>query len=488
MTIRSVTFTKSSAASSSRRDGKSDKGSDLGPDWEEGDIDFLPDIDTDELMRVSRSHNQDDPSSQGIVLDIETPEAYLPLLPFRRYKGARGGRGGAKSHFFAEQIVENMATRHTRQACLREVQNSIRDSVKQLIEDKIAKLNVAHLFHVTDREIVCPSTDSLCIFRGLRNHTVSSIKSLEGFTDAFIEEAQTISSRSLEVMIPTFRTGSQISFAWNPDQATDPVDELFEQNYFVDGDDDFVCVNVNYWDNPWFPEELRRDMVRDRRRDPEKYDHVWAGGYVQHSEARVFKNWQVESFETPIGAKLMQGADWGYSVDPSVLVRGFIGRWENRRAIPDENGKCLFIDHECYKVGVEIDHTPQLFDLLVKDNRVPVLSQMKVARTVPTIADSSNPQAISYLRRNGYPLMKAAVKGPNSIKEGVQFLQGYDIYVHPRCVHTRDELTHFSYEIDKHTKQVLPKLSEKKNHVIDSLRYMVEPIRRPTGHSLFGRY
>jgi len=449
----------------------------------------LPEVKPLGLMRVvSRSDNQSDPETQGISLDIATPRIFVPLLGFRRYKGAKGGRGGAKSHFFAEQVVENCVTRHTRQACLREVQNSIKDSVKQLIEDKIAKHNVAHLFDITDQEIVCRSTDSLIIFRGLRKQTAASIKSLEGFTDAWYEEAQTLSQRSLDTALPTFRTNSQQSFSWNPYLPTDPVDAMFEQNYFQDGDPDFVCVETNYWDNPYFPEELYRDMLRDRKRDPEKYDHVWAGGYVKNAEARVFKNWTVEPFETPIrGIEFLQGADWGFSVDPTVLVRCWVGRWEGGKAIPDPKGRCLFIDHEVYQVGVELDHTPKLFDQLVRDVNGRLLHP-NFARDWPIIADSSNPQAISYLRRHGYPLIKAAVKGPNSIKEGVAFLQSYDIYVHPRCIHVRDELTHFSYKIDPHTQQVLPILSEKKNHVIDSLRYAVERLRRPTAKTIFSSY
>lgn len=439
-------------------------------------------------MRVEDSNSDDGDVTLGMTIEPQTPRVFVPLLGFRRYKGAKGGRGGAKSHFFAEQVVENMVTRHTRQACLREVQNSIKDSVKQLIEDKIAKFNVEHLFHITDNEISCPSTDSLCIFRGLRKQTAASIKSLEGFTDAWFEEAQTLSKRSVETATPTFRSGSQMSFSWNPNLPTDPVDELFEQGYYVDGDEDFICVETNWWDNPWFPDELYRDMDRDRRRDPEKYNHVWCGGYLRNAEARVFKNWKVEHFETPIGAEFLQGADWGYSVDPTVLVRGFLGKVEEGRIVPDKKGKTLFIDHCAYKIGVELDHTPAFFDYLVKDHDVPILAEKGVARRRPIIADSANPQAISYVKRHGYPLIKAAVKGPNSIKEGIAFLQSYDIVVHPRCKYVIDELTHFSYKVDEHTKQVLPELMTKKNHVIDSLRYAVEPLRRPTGHSLFGSY
>jgi phage terminase large subunit len=474
MTIRSVTFTRSAGQSS-------------GPRTNLGEGSTLPPI---KPLGLKTWDDGEDVSSDadGLTLDLSTPEVFEPLLDHYRFKGARGGRGGAKSHFFCEQIVENMVSRHTRQACLREVQTSIRDSVKQLIEDKIARLGVQDLFTITDREIVCPSTDSLCIFKGLRNHTVSSIKSLEGFTDAFVEEAHTISQRSMDTMIPTFRSNSQISFAWNPESPTDPVDKLFEDNFYIAGDEDFICVEANYWDNPWFPEELRRDMERDRRRDPEKYDHVWCGGYVKNAESRVFKNWKCESFITPTtNVQFLHGADWGFSVDPTVLVRGFLGEFINGNAVPNPKGKTLFIDHEAYKVGVEIDHTPALFDGLVKDRGVPVISQMKSARGWTIIADSANPQAISYLNRNGYNV-KPAKKGPNSIKEGIAFLQGYDIVVHPRCVHTHDELIHYSYEIDPHTKLVLPILSEKKNHVIDSLRYAVEPLRRSKSYTIFGSY
>ncbi len=443
------------------------------------------------LMSVNRHGIGGNQPPEEFVLDIQTPEVFEPLLGFRRFKGAKGGRGGAKSHFFAEQIVENCVTRHTRQACLREVQNSIAESVKQLIEDKIAKLDVAHLFSITEREIICPSTDSLIIFKGLRNHTVSSIKSLEGFTDAFVEEAQTISARSLEVMIPTFRNNSQLSFAWNPYLPTDPVDKMFREALHGPDEDewdgvidpDFVLVETNWWDNPWFDQlDIMRDMVRDRRRDPEKYSHVWGGGYVKNSEARVFKNWTVESFNTPRDASFLHGADWGFSIDPTVLVRCFIGRWEKGQAIPDPAGRHLFVDACRYQVGVELDHTPRFFDQLIP-------GQTGAARDWQIIADSSNPQAISYLRRHNYPRIIAAVKGAGSIKEGVTFLQSYDIIVHPRCKNVIDELTHFSYKIDPHTKVVLPVLGEKKNHVIDSLRYAVEPVRRPLeAYSLFGAY
>lgn len=453
MTSRSITFTRSKESSST-----------------------LPPARSDFLNRVPVDEKPSDNDNSG-VLRIETASVFKPLFQHRRFKGARGGRGGAKSHFFCDKIIEDCLTRHTRQACLREVQNSIAESVKQLLEDKINFFGYQDQFKITEREITGPY-DSLIIFKGLRNHTVSSLKSLEGFTDAFVEEAHVISQRSLDTMIPTFRNNSQMSFAWNPALPTDPVDSMFMQA-LADGDDDFCLVEASWETNPWLPDELYRDLQRDRRRDPEKYQHIWGGGYIQHSEARVFKNWVVEGFDTPGNASFLHGADWGYSVDPTVLVRCFIGRWENGKAIADPAGKVLFVDREVYKIGCELDHTPKLFDGIVP-------GMTGAARDWPIIADSSNPQAISYLRRHGYPNIKKSVKGSGSIKEGVAFLQSYDIVVHPRCTHTQDELTHYSYKLDPLTNLVLPILSDKKNHVIDSLRYAIEPVRRPTGHSLFG--
>lgn len=397
------------------------------------------------------------------VLRIETPRAFLPLLGPERYKGAKGGRGSAKSHFFCESLVEDMAADHHRIACLREVQSSIKDSVKQTIEDKIRKFGFQIVskitgpgqFKVTDTEIVGPN-DSLMIFRGLKGGTAASIKSLEGYTRAFVEEAQTISQASLDILTPTIRSpGSQLLFAWNPSSPKDPVDKFFLENIALD-DPDFVLIDVSYLDNPWFPDELRRDMERDKRRDIDKYNHIWLGYYQQHSEARVFKNWKIDEARVPAGARPYYGADWGFAVDPTVLVRIWI-----------IGPKQLYIDAEAYAVGCDIDKTPELFDSIDDGD----------ARQWPIKADSARPETISYMLRHGYPHIVPAIKGPGSLEDGIEFLKSYDIIIHPRCKRTIDEFTHYSYKVDKVTNEVLPVLEDKKNHVIDSARYALENVR-----------
>lgn len=399
-------------------------------------------------------------------LHIPVPRAYVPFLSPRRFNGLEGGRGGAKSHFVAERLVRKTLKTHSRIACVREVQNSIKDSVKQLLEDKIAKFGVSHKFKVTDREIVGPN-DSLFIFRGLQNHTATSIKSLEGFTDAWYEEAQSLSKKSIELATPTFRTGSKQWFTWNPDQPTDPVDVFFRENK---GDPDFLHARVNYSDNPWFPDELRRDMERDRARDPDKYGHIWLGGYRKNSEARVFRNWKVERFEPPAGVQFYLGADWGFSVDPTVLVLCYIV------------GRTLYVWREVWAIGCEIDRTPALFDKIDPawtPERAKDPSWKSLARRLPIIADSARPETISYMQRNGFPRMTAAIKGAGSVEDGIEFLKSYDIVVHPDyCPHCIDELTLFSYVIDKKTGEITTKLSEIKNHTIDAKRYALENVRR----------
>lgn len=225
---------------------------------------------------------------------------------------------------------------------------------------------------------------------------------------------------------------------------------------------------MNFRDNPWLPKTLADEIAYDKRRDPDKFQHIWLGGYERHSEARVFKNWSVEEFETPDDAAFLFGGDWGFSVDPTVLVRGYVV------------DRTLYIDGEVYKVGCEIDDTPALFDTLGCDRQHPHPGACPgMARNWPIIADSARPETISYMQRHGYQRITGARKGAGSVEEGIQFLKSYDLVVHPRCRHAIDELSLYAYKTHPKTGEIMPVLSDTKNHVIDSLRYMVEPLNRP---------
>lgn len=386
-------------------------------------------------------------------LVIETASVFEPLLYPARYKGAWGGRGSAKSHFFAELMVEESVRRKADCVCLREVQKSLKFSVKKLIEMKIEQLGVGKYFEVQESQILSKH-GGVIIFQGMQNHTADSIKSLESFDIAWFEEAQTASQKSLDLLRPTMRKdGSELWFSWNPDSPDDPVDKLLRGDNPPPG---AVVVESNYRDNPWFPEVLRAEMEYDRARDYDKYCHIWMGEYKKNSEARVFKNWVVEEFERPEGTIFRLGADWGFSVDPSTLIRCSV------------EGNRLYVDHEAYMIGCEIVNLPDLFD------RVPESRKWFIR------ADSARPETISYMQKNGYPKMQRAQKGQNSISEGIAFLQSFDIVVHPRCVHLIDELNTYKYKTDPLTEEILPILEDKNNHVIDALRYACEGIRKAT--------
>jgi phage terminase large subunit len=388
------------------------------------------------------------------MLQLKAGRSFAPLLSPARYKGAHGGRGSGKSHFFADLLVARANSQlGFRAACLREVQKSLKNSVKLLVEDKIRAKGLTHRFEILDAEIRTPG-GGVIIFQGMQNHTADSIKSLEGFDVAWVEEAQSLSQRSLDLLRPTIRKPrSEMWFSWNPNKPTDPVDVLLR------GDcppSDAHVVEVNWDANPWLPRELRADMEDDRRRDPDKFLHVWQGHYSLNSEARVFRNWKIQEFETPSDAVHRFGADWGFAIDPTVLVRCHI------------DGRTLYVDQCVYQVGCEIDRTPALFD------------KIQGSRKWLIRADSARPETVSYMKRQGFRITEA-IKGPGSVEDGIEFLRSFDIIVHPRCKHVADELTLYSYKRDPQTEEILPLLEDKNNHTIDALRYALEELRR-TGY------
>lgn len=384
--------------------------------------------------------------------DIELPEAFRELFRPYRYKAFYGGRGSGKSHSMATALVLLSAQTPLRILAAREFQKSIRDSSKRLLDDRIEALGLGRRYTSTETEIKA-SNGSLFLFAGLGQNP-DQIKSMEGIDIAWVEEADTISQRSLDILVPTIRKpASELWFAWNPRHATDPIDKLFR-----DGPrrDDALIRRVSYADNPWFPAVLDAERQWDLARDPDKYAHVWEGAYVSHSEARVFRNWRVARLEPPPGLRPYFGADWGFSADPTVLVRCIL------------MDRLLYIDREAYRIGCPIDETAALFET-VEGAGGPA--------PWPITADSSRPELIAHLRHKGFRI-KPARKGRGSVEEGVGFLRSLDIVVHPDCRHTIDELTHYSYVVDRLTGDIQPVLEDRHNHVIDALRYALEGVRR----------
>lgn len=219
------------------------------------------------------------------ILNIPTARVFRPLLERSRYKGAFGGRGSGKSHFFAEMIVEDhVGSPGLRTVCIREVLKSLKESAKLLIEDKIQSLGVGHLFEVQKDRVLAPG-NGFIIFEGMQDHNAESIKSFEGFDRCWVEEAQTLSERSLSLLRPTIRKeGSEIWFSWNPRRKKDAVDKFLRGSRV----DNAILVKANWRDNPWFPPVLEEERQLDLRLYPERYEHIWEGEYAKAFEGAYF--------------------------------------------------------------------------------------------------------------------------------------------------------------------------------------------------------
>lgn len=334
--------------------------------------------------------------------------------------------------------------------CCREIQKSIKDSVHKLLSDKIAELQLESFYTVKVDSIVGVNGTEF-IFKGLR-HNIQDIKSTEGIDYCWVEESQTASQLSLDILIPTIRKpGSQIIFTYNPTNEDDPV----HVNYTLQDRPDTLKIKINWNENPFFPEVLKSEMEYDKRVDYGKYLHIWEGECQVHSDAQIFFNkWQVDSFETPENAEFYFGADWGFSQDPTTLIRSFI--LENT----------LYIDYEAYAIGVDLDKIPALFRTVPKSEKWTITG------------DSARPETISFLNQRGFRI-ESSTKGAGSVEDGIELIRSFDkIIIHERCRHTQDEFRLYSYKRDRLTDQIIPVPEDKNNHLIDALRYALQNLKR----------
>lgn len=407
-------------------------------------------------------------STPSTTLRIPTPRVFEPLLHPSRYKGAYGGRGSGKSHHFAEKVIQAALTDRKRIVCIREVQKSIRESVKRLLEDKISALGVGSYFRIIDNEIR-GANGSLIIFQGMQDHTAESIKSLEGYDIAWVEEAQSLSDRSLRLLRPTIRKeGSELWFTWNPNSEDDPVDALLRGD---NAPPDAIVVKANWSDNPWFPEELEKERLFDLQYNHATYDHVWEGAYLVRTEAQVFAGkYRIADFEVlDTWDGPYQGGDFGFSQDPTAAIRCYVA------------GDVLYISHEAYRTKLELDDTASFIQ-----GKIPDFDRYA------TRWDNARPESISYLKRHGLPRSEPVLKWKGSVEDGVQFLRSFrEIVIHTRCSDLAREFRLYSYKTDSRTGDIMPVIVDAYNHGIDALRYAVTPMikgKRQRSTPIFGTY
>ena len=365
-----------------------------------------------------------------------------------RYRVAKGGRGSGKSYGIAQRfIIYALTEPGVRLLCTRETQNSLSESALAIMKRVITDHGLEAAFVQTKHGLMCRNGAEF-VFRGLQHP--GRIQSLDNIKYCWIEEAHNVTQEAWDILIPTIRAdGSEIWVSYNPDLETDPVHQMF----VVKGRPDATVVTVNWPDNPFFPASLQRELEYDRSTDTDKYLHIWEGEPRKASKAQVFAGkWRIGDAAPAEKRVYYYGADWGFSQDPSVLVRCFI---EDER---------LYIDHEAYAVGVDIDELPALF------RNVPDAEKWTI------IADSARPETISYMAKNGWK-MRGAKKGKGSVEDGIAFLRSFrEIVVAPSCKHVIDSMKLYSYKVDRLTGEPTPELDHKSSDCIDALRYSVEPI------------
>lgn len=250
------------------------------------------------------------------MIQREIPRVFAGLDVPARYKGIWGGRGSGKSHNRAESLIEHaLDNKGARSVCIREVQKTLKESSKRLIEDKLSlfKLNESHGFKLFNEVIQTPG-DGIITFQGMQDHNAESIKSLEGFSVAWIEEAQTLSARSLQLLRPTIRAdGSEIWATWNPRRKGDSIDIMFRSSIPPTNS---IVVKANWSDNPFFPDVLEQERVDCLAYDPDSYDHIWEGGYVSAVSGAYFAK--------HMAAAKQEGRIGRVAADPLLPIRLFM--------------------------------------------------------------------------------------------------------------------------------------------------------------------
>jgi phage terminase large subunit len=374
-----------------------------------------------------------------------------------RYRGAYGGRGSAKTrsfalmtaikgYQFAEAGVSGVIL------CAREFMNSLADSSMEEVKQAIRSVDwLADYYDIGQNYIRTKNGLVSYVFCGLR-HNLDSIKSKARILLCWVDEAENVSEIAWRKLTPTVReTNSEIWVTWNPETEGSPTDIRFRQK----PPENAVIIEMNYNDNPFFPNVLEQERLNDLERlDYASYAWIWEGAYLENSDKQVLSGrYVVEEFDDNLhkqADRLLFGADFGFANDPNTLIRSFI------------LNDCLYIEYEAYGVNIELDEMGSFYDSVPE------------ARKWPIKADCSRPETISHIKRKGFNI-SAAKKWQGSVEDGVAYLRGFKkIIIHPRCKNTATEARLYSYKTDKMTGEVLPIIVDANNHCWDAVRYSLD--------------
>jgi len=389
------------------------------------------------------------------------PKLHPVFAPQRgevRYRAAYGGRGSGKSFSFALMAAVWGYAEPLRVLATRELQVSIKESMYAEIRNAIKSRPWLEQHYEIGESYIRGRNGTEFLFRGLR-HNITTIKSMASIDLAIVEEAEDVPEHSWLDLLPTIREPrSEVWAIWNPRTDGSPVDQRFIKS----PPDSAVVAQMNYNDNPWFPDVLDAERRHDRERmDPATYAHVWEGAYLENSDAQVLHGkYRVAEFGPERGWNGPYfGLDYGFSQDPTAAVECYL------------HNDTLYIYRECGGAGVELDDTADM-----------VLSTMPEAGKYVIRADNARPESTSYLKRHGLPRIESAPKWQGSVEDGIAWLRGRrEIVIHPQCTETIREARLYSHKVDRHTGDVLPQIADAHNHFIDAIRYACAPMIRNRG-------
>ncbi|WP_203246328.1 PBSX family phage terminase large subunit [Sporosarcina beigongshangi] len=383
-------------------------------------------------------------------------EKYIPYLQSNnRYQVYYGGSSSGKSHFIATKLVIDLLQQQKKLLVVRQTFATIRESVFAEIIDALARMKILHLVKIsqTTLKMEFPNGSEI-IFRGADDNG-SKLLSIKGIDTCWIEEASEITQdmfHTLETRLRGIGHKKQFYLSFNPISAS----HWLKSEFFDMPKEDSVICHSTYLDNRFLDEATIKNLLDMKERNPVFYD-VYALGKWGTTGKKVFSNWKVEDFElhelvkANNDMKTAIGADFGFINDPSTLICSLVD-------IPNRK---LYIFDELYEKG------------LLNDEFAQRIIEMGYARQV-IIADSAEQKSIEEMRQYGISRIKPARKGGGSINAGIQFIQQFDVIVHPKCVHTIDELENYSYKKDKVSGNYLNQPIDNFNHLLDALRYSLE--------------
>lgn len=394
------------------------------------------------------------------AIDVTLSRAVLDVFdPMRfprgsvSYRALWGGRGSGKSYSAALVAAIWGYAEKLRVLCVREFQNSIAQSFYAELKAAIESHDWLADHYELQRDRILGKNGTEFIFKGLHSNP-TAIKSLAKIDLTIVEEAEDIPEESwLQLEATVLRQPkSELWALWNPRKKGSPVDFRFRTHPPKDA----VVREINYPDNPFFPDGLKKLCERQREiLDYATWAHVWMGAYLENSAAQIFNGrFEQKEFKPGDGwSGPYQGGDWGYSQDPTAMIRAWV------------HDDCLWIEYEAGGAGIELDDVTKASAAIPDFHRYDCMW------------DSAQPAMISHVKNKGLPRSKPAKKGKGSVEDGIQFIRSFRrVYIHPRCKETLSEFMAYSWKVDRLSGAIQDVPVDAFNHYCDALRYALEPV------------